>query len=523
MDLESNNNNTEGISLINNNQIKPSNHKKYMSYCVGLILVFIIGIGIVVSYSPHYGSSLNLFHFLLIVILFLGNKRNVIIMISDGFGPASETYGRTFHQFVHNNTYSSITPLDQILIGQSRTRSSSSVITDSAAGATAFSCGLKSYNGAIGVDQHQRPCGTVLEAAKKRGFLTGLVATSRITHATPASFSAHVISRDMENKIAEQQIGLYPLGRNVDIMFGGGKCEFLDRNTTGSCRSDNLDLIKKGNELGWNFVFEKKEFEEIDDNNVKLPLAGLFANGHMDYEIDRDSSQQPALKEMAKKTIQILNNLTKKKTHGFFLMIEGSRIDMAAHDNDPVAHAHDILAYYETVKVVKDFVAKNSDTVMISVSDHETGGFTLGRQLTAAYPEYIWHPEVIARVKKSTEKLAEEIMNFTGKDKANFIENKILQESMGISDPTEIEIEAINHANTLFDLKAQLGNVVSRRANLGWTTHGHTGVDVNLYAYGKGAHHLHGSKENTDIGKFIETFLDLDLTSITKKLKKWRF
>ncbi|CAG8657473.1 94_t:CDS:2, partial [Acaulospora morrowiae] len=149
-------------------------------------------------------------------------KRNVILMISDGFGPASETFARNYYQYVKDLSYDFVTPLDELLVGSSRTRSSNSLVTDSAAGATAFSCILKTYNGAIGVDPEKSPCGTILEAAKELGMATGLVVTSRITHATPASFSAHAVSRDLEYIIATQQIGDYPLGRRVDLMLGGG-------------------------------------------------------------------------------------------------------------------------------------------------------------------------------------------------------------------------------------------------------------------------------------------------------------
>ncbi|RKO88662.1 alkaline-phosphatase-like protein, partial [Blyttiomyces helicus] len=115
-----------------------------------------------------------------------------------GFGPASETLARNYYQATHDVPYNHQLPLDTILVGSSRTRSSSSLVTDSAAGATAFSCGVKTYNGAIGVFPDGRPCGTVLEAAKAIGYHTGLVATSRITHATPASFASHVSSRGDE-------------------------------------------------------------------------------------------------------------------------------------------------------------------------------------------------------------------------------------------------------------------------------------------------------------------------------------
>lgn len=122
------------------------------------------------------------------------------------------------------------------------------------------------------------PCGTVLEAAKlQHDMITGLVVTSRITHATPGAFSAHVDHRDKENQIAEQQLGYNPLGRVVDLMFGGGECEFLSNLTEGSCRTDQRDLLSDGaRDFGWSFIRSKQDFDTLDDS-VSLPLAGLFA------------------------------------------------------------------------------------------------------------------------------------------------------------------------------------------------------------------------------------------------------
>lgn len=110
----------------------------------------------------------------------------------------------------------------------------------------------------------------------------------------------------------------------------------------------------------------------------------------MSYEIDRNPEQQPALQEMVSKALDILKVKSQEQDTGFFLMIEGSRIDMAAHNNDPAAHVHDILAYQDTVALVKKFVEENPNTVVISTSDHETGGFTIGRQIGDDYPQYKW-------------------------------------------------------------------------------------------------------------------------------------
>lgn len=143
-------------------------------------------------------------------------KRNLIFMVSDGMGPTSLSLTRSFMQFQNGAPFSEQLVIDQHLVGQSRTRSASSLITDSAAGATAFSCAQKSYNGAISVTPDHEPCGTVLEAAKRAGYMTGLVVTTRITDATPACFAAHVNMRSEEDRIAEQMVGDYPLGRVVE-------------------------------------------------------------------------------------------------------------------------------------------------------------------------------------------------------------------------------------------------------------------------------------------------------------------
>ncbi|KAI8967139.1 alkaline-phosphatase-like protein [Mycotypha africana] len=418
------------------------------------------------------------------------------MMISDGFGPASVTMARTFYQFTHRKPYDYPTPLDQIHVGNSRTRSSSSLITDSGAGATAFSCNLKTYNGAIGVTPDKIPCGTVLEAAKhQQRMLTGLVATSRITHATPASFAAHVEQRSQENTIALQEIGENPLGRSLDLMFGGGYCHFLPQ-TLGkpeSCRTDNRNLFEEAKtKYNW--------------------------TTHMDYEIDRDNATQPSLSDMSAKALDILFKAIEDKEEGFFLMIEGSRIDMAAHSSDAATHLYEILEYQKTIQLVKNYVDQHPDTIMISTSDHETGGLSLARQVSPEYPVYLWYPDVLTRVKSSTIRLAKEIKQMNP-DRDSLV-NHFLKDKLGITDPTEAELKTLLDAKngTENNLDLYLADMVSLRAQLGWTTHGHSGVDVNLYAYGAGAELLIGSFENTEVGEFITKALDLNLTDITVQL-----
>lgn len=301
-------------------------------------------------------------------------KRNLIFMVSDGMGPASLSLTRSFRQYQNNLPIDDVLVLDQHFIGSSRTRSTNSLVTDSAAGATAFSCGAKSYNGAISVLPDHTPCGTVLEAAKRAGYMTGLVVTTSLTDATPACFAAHANLRSEEDMIAEQEVGLHPLGRVVDLMFGGGRCHFLPNTTQGSCRKDNLDLVKLAQkEHGWSYINNRQDFDVFQSGGgeASLPLLGLFAPYNFPFEIDRrhENHTYPSLDEMTRVAIKTLEEATRDSDQGFFLLVEGSRIDHAGHANDPAAQVHEVLAYDKAFATVVDFIKKSDvDGVMVASS-----------------------------------------------------------------------------------------------------------------------------------------------------------
>lgn len=313
-------------------------------------------------------------------------KRNLIFMVSDGMGPTSLSLTRSYRQAATGLPIDEVLVLDDHLIGSSRTRSTSSLITDSAAGATAFSCGQKSYNGAISVLPNRDPCGTVLEAAKRAGYMTGLVVTTRITDATPACFAAHVNHREEEDRIAEQEIGEHPLGRVLDLMLGGGRCHFLPNSTDGSCRKDDRDVVDLAKRNGFSYVSDRKGFDGLNfGTNVKLPLLGLFAETDIPYEVDRRNMNDifPSLDEMARTALAALKSATEDSDKGFFLMIEGSRIDHAGHGNDPVAQVHEVLAYDAAFASVLDFLGEDDvEGVLVGTSDHETGGLATARRMS---------------------------------------------------------------------------------------------------------------------------------------------
>ncbi|CAI5756939.1 unnamed protein product [Candida verbasci] len=457
------------------------------------------------------------------------------MMVTDGCGPASYSLARSFKQFSYNLPIDDILTIDKYLIGTSRTRSSSSLVTDSAAGATAFSCGLKSYNGAIGVNSEKKPCGTILEALKLQGYLTGLVVTTRITDATPASFSSHVEYRFQEDLIAQHQLGEYPFGRAIDLILGGGRCHFLPV-SEGGCRLDERNLIKEYSKQ-WSYVGNRQEFDLLNDGkNVSLPLLGLIANTDIPYEIDRKDSEYPSLAEQVKVALNALASNTKNSDHGFFLLIEGSRIDHAGHHNDPAAQAREVLAYDKAFEEVIKFIdSSDVDTIAISTSDHETGGLVTARQITESYPDYLWYPEVLLNSTHSGDYLAHKIYNFKNKKDStkliNFIKFEIFEKDMGILNYTEKEVEKIlNKVNDPSKLLYVLNDILSVRAQIGWTTQGHSAVDVNIFAHTNSESiydklkntksGLFGNHENIEIGKFMEFLTGSDLKHVTDLIKE---
>ena len=471
-------------------------------------------------------------------------KKNMIFMISDDFGPASETVARQYYQSgsspeMKMDMYEGFR-LDAKLVGTVRTHSASHWVTDSASSATAYACSIKTYNTAIAVDNDARPCATVLEAVKEMGYLTGFVATSRVTHATPASFSSHVPHRDDENAIALQQLGEYELGRQVDLLMGGGKRHFIPKSEGGK-REDGRDLLSEAQKFGWKTIIEDvNQLQDLDAES--LPIMAFFAKSHMAYDIDR-TEEEPSLKEMAQKAIEVLDEATRDDcdSPGFFIMIEGSRIDHAAHDNDISAHFHEVLAYHDAVNFVIDWVDAHPNALAISVADHETGGLTIGNSPLledgykpseiVPYP-YQWFPGNITRASHSAEWMeitfGEAVQSGIADPAAEV--KRLIAEHYGIRNPKEDEIQTIVDGIELDKSKGiewpafvrwGFAGLLSSRCEVGWSTTGHSGVDVNLYAWGQVVPSLKGNIDNTHVGKAILQYLNIhddQIARITARL-----
>jgi len=315
----------------------------------------------------------------------------------------------------------------------------------------------------------------------------------------------------------------------VDLILGGGRCHFLTNLTQGSCRADDRDLIQVAKEKGFHYVDDRHGFDALSLGvDSKLPLLGLFAEKDIPYEIDRQHVKDvyPSLEEMTRTALTTLSRATENSDKVFFIMIEGSRIDHAGHGNDPATQVHEVLAYDKAFAAVLEFLERDSTpAVLVGTSDHETGGLATARQLHKSYPEYKWLPGVLTKASHSSEYLAGRLHEYLdGNGEKNnrvaqrdYIRKNLLEAGLGITDSTDDEVDS------LVDLTDRasyiLADMISRRAQVGWTTHGHSGVDVNIYASStQDAWPLVGNHENTDIGSFIASYLDLDLQSITQKL-----
>ncbi|WP_430810459.1 MULTISPECIES: alkaline phosphatase [unclassified Carboxylicivirga] len=279
-------------------------------------------------------------------IRFKKRPKNIIFFIGDGMGVAQVFSGITVNGSLN---------LEQMpYIGFSKTQSANRYVTDSAAGGTALSTGKRTYNGAIGVDEDGNKLTTILEYAERNGKATGLVSTSAITHATPASFIAHQPKRSMYEEIAADF-----LNTDIDVFIGGG-ADFFTK------RADGRNLVLELNEKGYQVGYDIDEVDEVREGK----LAVLTAVGHNPGYRDRGEM----LTKSTSKAIEVLSNADSK---GFFLMVEGSQIDWGGHQNDASYVTGEVLDMDKALAKALAFAAKDRRTLVVVTADHETGGMTI--------------------------------------------------------------------------------------------------------------------------------------------------
>jgi alkaline phosphatase len=470
--------------------------------------------------------KISLFIILILIIVFVfinktwqkcpffnnSSIKNVIVMVPDGCSNSLQTLARW--------EKGDALILDSILTGAVKTYMANSVITGSAAAVTAFATGYKTTGGFLSVgpraedvlstfedaktEMQYRPLATVLEGAKLQGKSTGLVATSKISHATPAGFACHVHNRNNYNEITEQMVY-----ENIDVAFGGGKLHLLPKSEGGK-RTDEENLLKVLFDRSYQFVETEKEMSKV----VSGKVWGLFAENHMSADIDRLEFQtrQPSLAEMTAKAIELLS----QDKDGFFLMVEGSQIDWAGHANDPIYMVTDFLAFDEAVKVAVDFARKDKKTLVLAFPDHNCGALSIGHGATKKPYSEIKVEDLISPLKVM--KITAGALEYQiGNDYSYANLSKEIKKWWGIDitreDYKEIK-ELMNHG---YPLSYSIGEVISKNYTiLGWTTHGHTGEDVPLWAYGPGR--PVGLYDNTELAKITADALGFNLDEINKEL-----
>lgn len=282
----------------------------------------------------------------------------VILFIGDGAGVAAWSAAR----LVADSLAVERLPV----VGLVDAREMGGKIPDSGASATAYACGIRTFNGAIGVGPDSQPVTTILEVAEARGMATGLVATSSVTHATPASFAAHVPDRDRQFEIARQIAG-----QGIDVLLGGGR-RYFDP----TVRRDSADLLgdmRRRHTL----VDSSGQLQTLDWDTVSV-LIGLFAEDGM----PRAATRAPTLPEMTTAALAVLD----RAPEGFFLMVEGSQPDWREHDNEVLeAVAAEMLDLDRAIAVALDYRTRHPGTLIVVTADHETGGLAVVADSTGGY------------------------------------------------------------------------------------------------------------------------------------------
>lgn len=399
-----------------------------------------------------------------------------------------------------------------------RTKSSNSIITDSAASATAMACGEKTNNGMVGVAPDGRRLESVAEVAKRSGRKVGIITTVTIVHATPAGFYAHRRKRGQF-----YQIALDLVASGFDYFAGGGVGGRHDDRKDPEYRGDVFDIARAA---GYQVITDRKDWAALKPGSKSW---SSFASGAMDFAIDSNGSQ-PSLAELVGKGIEVLDN-----ERGFFIMCEGGKVDYAGHANDAAASVRDILALDKAVKVALAFAERHpKDTLVMVTGDHETGGMSLGFAGTGGK----FKVELLAAQKCSAESFSSMIKDMLRADiKMDFEKVKpLVTENFGLvftddrDNPMRVrsaELQLLKEAfekDRAFTMKqvadtvahnvrrryvfaSTVRSVLAAHAGIGWSSGSHTALPTLTTAQGACADIIVGMLENTDIGNRLKKLL----------------
>ncbi len=401
-----------------------------------------------------------------------------------------------------------------------RTCSATSLVTDSAAAATAIACGVKTYNGAIGVDPAGKAVESCAVSAKKAGRKVGIISTVTITHATPAGFYAHRANRGELYGIA------IDLANSGFDFFAGGGLDYAYKDKRAKDFAKYGHAYRYAESQGYHIVKTREEFLSLKPGCGKVLTR--FTNGALENSIDADPAQ-PTLAELVSKAAEVLDG-----PEGFFIMAEGGRIDWAGHANDAATNLREVLALDDAVKAALAFQAAHpGDTLVVVTGDHETGGMSMGFAGTG----YALYLERLAGQTMSVGRFEHDVGKLYGKrPDVSFDEVKpLIEKAFGLrfagdgrKDPMVLTREEFKEIKAAFDHDAEyhkarvqenkaydgekkylLGGacrlVVSHKAGIGWSSGSHTAMPVVTSAKGPGAERFSGFLENAEISRIFKS------------------
>ena len=429
---------------------------------------------------------------LLIAVTGFAQPKYIFYFIGDGMGPshvlATELYLGELQGVIGRPQKMVFTQFPESAFVT--TYSASNGVTDSAASGTALATGSKTSNGRIGTDADGNDIYSVAYDAKNAGMAVGIATTVCINHATPSAFYAHNESRNNYNEIAQ-----WMLKADYDFYAGGdAKCTAEQRN----------DLYGRAEQQGYTIARGYKDYKAKAKKAEKMMLYQKDVAEEVPYAIDR-TEDDLTLAQITKAGIDFLSKKSKKK--GFFMMVEGGKIDYASHRDDAATMIQEVLDFNAAIAEAYEFYKKHKDeTLIIVTADHETGGIVLGYT-----GEYKLNLKVLESQKVSVDNLAGMLENLKETTWGKVAE--VVKENVGV------EPRGNHNAEEAVTMTHDLANKVAynaiydldRKALISWASGNHSGTYVPLFAIGNGADRFNGVIDNTDIPLTIMEFLGIDI------------
>ncbi len=421
-----------------------------------------------------------------------GKAKNIIFMVSDGMSIGTLTAADHLmrRKFGRMSNWISLYEQNRVRRGLMDMASATSIVTDSAAAATAWGSGQRVYNGSINMTEEGEALTPVLKFFRDAGKGTGLVTTTRITHATPAGFGANVPRRNHEDEIAAQY-----LERGYDLLMGGGARHF-----EAVTRSDGRDLFSEFSQAGYTVARNKKE---LSQNNGTGKLLGIFYDTHMPYTLDHKNIDElsmnlPTLPEMTRVALDRLS----REENGFLLQVEGGRVDHGAHSNDAAGMIYDQIMFDDAIGTVLEFAGNRDDTLVIITTDHGNANPGLNGA-GSGYLESNWRFDklgdfrhtnnwIIPQLdKNSSVSHIRELVEYATRIEIRREEAEVLKKSLAGN--------YVNLHRVMSTPYLVLGQILANYLAFNWIGRAHTADYVELCGFGPGSERINAFNINTQM------------------------